>query len=29
VGEAVVYALDQPPEITINDIVVHPTRQDW
>lgn len=29
VADAVIYALDQPPEITINDIVVHPTRQDW
>jgi NADP-dependent 3-hydroxy acid dehydrogenase YdfG len=29
IADAVIYALDQPPEISINDIVVHPTRQDW
>jgi NADP-dependent 3-hydroxy acid dehydrogenase YdfG len=29
IADAVVYALNQAPEITINDIVVHPTKQDW
>lgn len=29
IADAVLYALNQPPEITVNDIVVHPTRQDW
>ncbi|MFD5544231.1 SDR family oxidoreductase [Streptomyces sp. NPDC127079] len=29
VADAVVYALDQPADVTVNDIVVHPTRQDW
>lgn len=29
VADAVAYALDKPDEITINDIVIHPTRQDW
>lgn len=29
VANAVVYALDQPNNLTINDIVIHPTKQDW
>ncbi|WP_051705068.1 SDR family oxidoreductase [Streptomyces sp. NRRL S-455] len=29
VADAVVHALDQPTDVTGNDIVIHPTRQDW
>lgn len=29
VAEAVAYALDQPNDLTINDIVIHPTKPDW
>lgn len=29
VADAVTYALDQPNNLTINDIVIHPTKQDW
>lgn len=29
VADAVVYALNQPADVTLNDIVIHPTRQDW
>jgi len=29
VADAVAYALDQPSNLTINDIVIHPTKQDW
>lgn len=29
VARAVVYALDQPENVTINDLIVSPTRQDW
>lgn len=29
VADAVVYALDQPSEVTVNDIVIHPAHQDW
>ncbi|MBI6666642.1 short-chain dehydrogenase [Pseudomonas syringae] len=29
VADAVAYALDQPNNLTINDIVIHPTKQDW
>jgi NADP-dependent 3-hydroxy acid dehydrogenase YdfG len=29
VADAVVYALNQPADVTVNDIVIHPTRQDW
>ncbi|MFF9032806.1 hypothetical protein [Streptomyces iakyrus] len=29
VADAVVYALDQPTDVTVNDIVIHPTRQNW
>ncbi|MDI9894529.1 SDR family oxidoreductase [Rhodococcus sp. IEGM 1381] len=29
VASAVVYALDQPANVTVNDLVVSPTRQPW
>lgn len=29
IGRAVVYALDQPPNVTVNDLIISPTRQDW
>jgi len=29
VARAVVYALDQPENVTINDLVISPTRQNW
>lgn len=29
VADAVAYALDQPNNLTINDVVIHPTKQDW
>lgn len=29
VADAVAYTLDQPDDLTINDIVIHPTKQDW
>lgn len=29
VAQAVVYALNQAPNVTINDLVISPTRQDW
>ncbi len=29
IADAVAYALDQPASVTVNDIVVHPTKQDW
>ena len=29
VADAVVYALAQPADVTVNDIVIHPTHQDW
>ncbi|WP_435225682.1 SDR family oxidoreductase [Streptomyces sp. Tue6028] len=29
VADAVVYALNQPADVTVNDVVIHPTRQDW
>lgn len=29
VADAVAYALDKPSELTINDIIIQPTRQDW
>lgn len=29
VTDAVVHALDQPTDVTTNDIVIHPTGQDW
>ncbi|MFF3713038.1 short-chain dehydrogenase [Streptomyces phaeochromogenes] len=28
VADVVVHTLDQPADVTVNDIVVHPTRQD-
>jgi len=29
IGKAVVYALNQPANVTVNDLIVSPTRQDW
>lgn len=29
VAGAVLYALDQPSDVTVNDVVIHPTRQPW
>ncbi len=29
VARAVIYALDQPANVTINDLIVSPTKQDW
>ena len=29
IADTVAYALDTPQELTINDIVIHPTRQGW
>ncbi|GGS17994.1 SDR family oxidoreductase [Streptomyces griseoviridis] len=29
VADAVLYALDQPADVTVNDLVIHPTRQQW
>ncbi|MCP1557895.1 UNVERIFIED_ORG: NADP-dependent 3-hydroxy acid dehydrogenase YdfG [Methylobacterium sp. SuP10 SLI 274] len=29
VADAVAYALDQPANVTVNDVVVHPTKQAW
>ena len=29
IAEAVVYALNQPADVSISDIVIHPTKQDW
>lgn len=29
VARAVIYALDQPANVTINDLIVSPTRQNW
>jgi NADP-dependent 3-hydroxy acid dehydrogenase YdfG len=29
VADAVAYALDQPPNVTVNDVVIHPTKQGW
>ncbi|GGW86055.1 SDR family oxidoreductase [Streptomyces caelestis] len=29
VADAIVYALDQPANVTINDLVISPTRQNW
>ncbi|WP_460798692.1 SDR family oxidoreductase [Microbacterium sp. GXF0217] len=29
VAEAVLYALDQPADVAINDVIIHPTRQAW
>jgi len=29
VARAVAYALDQPANVTMNDLIMSPTRQDW
>ena len=29
IGRAVLYALDQPENVTVNDLIISPTRQDW
>ncbi|MEU7835524.1 SDR family oxidoreductase [Nonomuraea sp. NPDC049129] len=29
IADAVVYALNQPADVTVNDIVIHPTHQQW
>jgi len=29
VANAVVYALNQPANVTVNDLIISPTRQDW
>jgi len=29
IGHAVVYALNQPANVTVNDLIISPTRQDW
>ncbi|MFE2941462.1 SDR family oxidoreductase [Streptomyces sp. NPDC059255] len=29
IADAVVYALDQPADVTVNDLVISPTRQNW
>ncbi|MEH0510156.1 SDR family NAD(P)-dependent oxidoreductase [Streptomyces sp. B21-079] len=29
VADAVVYALDQPVGVTVNDLIISPTRQNW
>lgn len=29
VADAVVYALNQPAEVTVNDLIISPTKQDW
>lgn len=29
VADAVVYALDQPQGVTVNDLIISPTQQDW
>jgi NADP-dependent 3-hydroxy acid dehydrogenase YdfG len=29
VAQAVVYALNQPKEVSVSDLVIHPTKQDW
>lgn len=29
IGRAVVYALNQPENVTVNDLIISPTRQDW
>ncbi|CAH0136516.1 SDR family oxidoreductase [Pseudomonas brassicacearum] len=29
IGRAVVYALNQPDNVTVNDLIISPTRQDW
>lgn len=29
IADAVDYAMDQPANVTVNDVVIHPTKQDW
>ncbi len=29
IARAVIYALDQPENVTVNDLIISPTRQDW
>lgn len=29
VADAIAYVLNQPPGVTVNDVVIHPTVQDW
>ncbi|WPN32177.1 SDR family oxidoreductase [Pseudomonas sp. P5_109] len=29
IGKAVVYALDQPANVTVNEVIISPSRQDW
>ncbi|MGY2209099.1 SDR family oxidoreductase [Pseudomonas pergaminensis] len=29
IGRAVVYALNQPENVTVNELIISPTRQDW
>ncbi|MEU4796708.1 SDR family oxidoreductase [Streptomyces sp. NPDC023327] len=29
IADAIVYALDQPADVTVNDLVISPTRQNW
>jgi NADP-dependent 3-hydroxy acid dehydrogenase YdfG len=29
VSRAVIYALNQPANVTVNDLIISPTRQDW
>ena len=29
VADAAAHTLDQPADVTVNDIVIHPTRQNW
>ena len=29
ISRAVIYALNQPANVTVNDLIISPTRQDW
>lgn len=29
IADAVVFALDQPPGVSVGEVIVHPTKQDW
>jgi NADP-dependent 3-hydroxy acid dehydrogenase YdfG len=29
IADAVRYIIDQPQDVTVNDLIIHPTRQDW
>jgi len=29
IAHAVLFALDQPENVTVNDLIVSPTKQDW